>query len=249
MMQKQRTGAFTLVELLVVMAIMGVLAGLMIPVLGSARASARDTQCLGNLRNIGTAMMMYIGVYNDHIPPCGGQGSDTFYLPWYYSLLPYNDDWGIYECPAKATTMEDVPELTEDWQPIEDRPYHAVNYGMNFQFPGTSPEKDLMGDTIQTTMLISVSEVLIIADGAHFPAGTEVSELDGDNELPDSVMYGGLYFSDTLQEGQPTVSPRHRGQTMCLFLDGSVKHLLTRDIFAIGWGLPGCVYDGTLHEF
>ena len=248
MKQQQRTGAFTLVELLVVMAIIGILAGLMIPVLGSARASARDTQCLSNLRNIGTAMMMYIGVYDDHIPSCG-PGEDVYYLPWYYSLLPYNDDWGIYECPAKGTTIEDIPQLSKDLQPIADAQKHAVNYGMNFQFPGTNPNEDLMGGTIQTTMLVSVSDVLLIADGAHFPGSTPVDELDGDNELPDSLIYGGLYFPSMVQEGQPTVSPRHRGQTMCLFLDGSARHLLTRDIFAKERGQPGCVYDATLHQF
>lgn len=248
MKQQQRTGAFTLVELLVVMAIIGILAGLMIPVLGSARASARDTQCLGNLRNIGTAMMMYIGVYDDHIPPAG-QSEDVFYLPWYYSLLPYNDDWGIYECPSKGVTIEDIPELTEDLKTVAGRPYHAVNYGMNFQFPGILPSEDLMGGTIQTTMLISVSEVLIIADGAHFAGSTPASEFKGDNELPGSVMYGGLYFSSTIQEGQPTVSPRHRERTMCLFLDGSAKYVLTKDILAIERDQPGCVYDAALHQF
>lgn len=70
-----RTAAFTLVELLTVIAIIGVLAAIIIPVVGKVRQSANKTTCASNLRQIGVALNSYIADHKGRLP-----GYDP--IPW-----------------------------------------------------------------------------------------------------------------------------------------------------------------------
>lgn len=66
------TSAFTLVELLVVVAIIAILMGMLLPALASARESARKALCLSNLKQIGMGMEMYTSEWNGFFPVVHG---------------------------------------------------------------------------------------------------------------------------------------------------------------------------------
>ena len=64
----RRPCGFTLIELLVVIAIIAILAAMLFPVFARARESARKIQCLSNVKNVATAIQMYLTDY-DRFPP------------------------------------------------------------------------------------------------------------------------------------------------------------------------------------
>jgi len=131
----RRRAGFTLIELLVVIAIIAILAAMLFPVFARARESARKIQCLSNVKNIATAVQMYLTDY-DRMPPSehrpeivdfyesmGGcpaniQGAkNNPYLKWPVMLDEYVKNRDVWRCPS-ARTAEDARVLNPlggDW--------------------------------------------------------------------------------------------------------------------------------------
>src|SRR6266852_4197702 len=65
MQSTRKRNGFTLIELLVVIAIIAILAAILFPVFAQARAKARQTVCLSNVKQIGLGMMMYTQDYDE----------------------------------------------------------------------------------------------------------------------------------------------------------------------------------------
>jgi prepilin-type N-terminal cleavage/methylation domain-containing protein/prepilin-type processing-associated H-X9-DG protein len=104
-MKTNRLG-FTLVELLVVIAIIGVLVALLLPAVQAARESARRSQCVNNLKQLGIAMQNYHDAQG-HLPVanvscCSGT--------WQMSILPYIEQQQLAAMyrflPKNATTFD-----------------------------------------------------------------------------------------------------------------------------------------------
>lgn len=64
----QRRIQFTLIELLIVIAIIAILAGMLLPALNAVRAKAFQTSCLGNMRQVSMTMIMYAGDFKEWLP-------------------------------------------------------------------------------------------------------------------------------------------------------------------------------------
>ena len=100
---RDRQRAFTLVELLVVITIIGILMAMMMPAVMAAREGARRMTCLNNLFQIGVALNSYQSAY-DMLPPgtTDAEGPvhnvpQGYKMSWMVQILPYLDENVIYE--------------------------------------------------------------------------------------------------------------------------------------------------------
>src|SRR5262249_12173711 len=145
---------FTLVELLVVMAIMGVLTGLLVPAIQMARERAALLRCEHNLKQIGAAMHNF-EVANRKLPPGLGYMGSAYGIAFFH-LLPYLETGTLYNsardasnpdifcagynkvdasvvpvfvCPSDATAASG---LVEPWNQVA-KSYGAGSYAANAQ--------------------------------------------------------------------------------------------------------------------
>jgi prepilin-type N-terminal cleavage/methylation domain-containing protein len=131
---------FTLIELLVVIAIIAILAAILFPVFAQARDSARQSTCLHNCKQLGTALMMYAQDYDETLPswPTDRNGVllDSRFATWGWSLwvevlMPYVKNQGVFVCPNGPKTgywQGNFPNAALAGP--KDNPM-AVNYAIN----------------------------------------------------------------------------------------------------------------------
>jgi prepilin-type N-terminal cleavage/methylation domain-containing protein len=137
-----RRRAFTLIELLVVIAIIAILAAILFPVFAQARAQARKTTCISNVKQLGTACMMYAQDYDETFPmlfaqaPAGTPDALGLTFTWHNLCQPYIKNWGLTICPDNDLTHADPvnyldPFLSYGMPPnssIIGKPYYKDTY-------------------------------------------------------------------------------------------------------------------------
>ena len=118
----ERMHAFTLVELLIVIAVVALLAALLFPVFSRVRENARATSCLSNMRQLGSALTLYTQDFDETFPmsrfpdashPLSGcTSSNPAYQPedklqgssynWRRAIIPYVKNLAVFACPSNA---------------------------------------------------------------------------------------------------------------------------------------------------
>ncbi|MDR1283940.1 MAG: prepilin-type N-terminal cleavage/methylation domain-containing protein [Opitutaceae bacterium] len=101
----ETAAAFTLIELLTVITIIGILAGILIPVVASVRKSARNATCISNLRQLHTAVALYAADNKDNLPT-GWLAVAQNSGPWTYKLTGYMQDGSKNYINASITAIK-----------------------------------------------------------------------------------------------------------------------------------------------
>lgn len=224
MADRRRLG-FTLIELLVVIAIIAILAAILFPVFARAKAAAKKTVCLSNMRQIGMAFEMYMADWDDRLPDRrdlklslpGGYRPWTTWPPsdpragWaIIALAPYTKNDEIWMCPTAKAVFKgaiQVEQSTLDgatsnvWLWRFDRPDFPI------------PLDNLWGK--------SPAQAVADLRAANSPF---IGVPDG---VADVEMMVDAYFPDTIPSTPPAYKGKavHFGGRNRLFLDTHVKFL------------------------
>jgi len=129
--------AFTLVELLTVIAIIALLIALLLPAVSAAREAARRIQCANNFRQVALAAHNYAS-HRDHLPPVADQrfgsrdvgfsssrGGPPDSLSWRFTVLPYLEESAVYGQLNKHDAFGDAG-WTIQFNIAENRPYPSM---------------------------------------------------------------------------------------------------------------------------
>ncbi|MCG9894026.1 MAG: DUF1559 domain-containing protein [Fimbriimonadaceae bacterium] len=133
-----RRSAFTLIELLVVIAIIAILAAILFPVFAQAKEAAKRTQSLSNVKQIGTAMHLYMSDYDDTTPSTWVEPSGAS-VDIYQTFQPYLKNMEIFFSPAWTQRVPSGPNAcananTPAGQFVPQDTTRCLGYGYNWGF-------------------------------------------------------------------------------------------------------------------
>jgi prepilin-type N-terminal cleavage/methylation domain-containing protein len=228
-----RRRAFTLVELLIVIAIIGVLMGLLLPAIQAARERARQTQCANHLRNLGTAMQNFATKTSKGTFPGWMQLQRLDpNVPDHYAGTPQSDievSWAAKLLPTL--------DRAGDWQTLLSRGYAtSTNLG--------SPPDDIP----PVDVFVCPDDTQLNDEAAHL---TYVVNSGGPDVLASSSQASAMGGSDSKANGLcHNLVTGFRGQTVKQssgdIPDGSARTILiSENIHKDAPGLPGAPYANT----
>jgi prepilin-type N-terminal cleavage/methylation domain-containing protein/prepilin-type processing-associated H-X9-DG protein len=233
-MKRFASRGFTLIELLVVIAIIAILAAILFPVFAQAREKARQATCQSNLKQLGSALMMYVQDYDETFPMAigsnwGSNGQFSIFptdadgtanpsaarqAMWANVIQPYVKNYNVYRCPS--TVEVDLFKLA--WT---KKIPHSYTYNRLLQFQSQAIMKS-------PANLFLVSEMFghqayTSASGGGEPAVTAPATYGPGRpyQLGDSCgMYTGFSGIELWKYNRT-----HAGMGSFLYADGHVKSL------------------------
>jgi prepilin-type N-terminal cleavage/methylation domain-containing protein/prepilin-type processing-associated H-X9-DG protein len=195
---QKRSRAFTLIEILVVVAILAILAAILFPVFAQAREKARQASCLSNTKQIGLAALLYAQDFDETLPP------------WRVSNLLY---W-VGGRPAPSGPLDKTRGLI--WPYIKSGSLHRCpSYVGGQHLGGTGYGLNAHVSQVPLARLEKPAEVLLFTDAGipNFPTPGQTGE---------TIVVRAPY----LWVPSPEIDFRHQGAANLVWGDGHAKTVL-----------------------
>lgn len=207
---KKKSYVFTLIELLIVIAIIAILSAILLPALNKARTKAKSINCISNQKQLGTAFLFYTQANFDMLPEI----FDATTTMWSQKLVVGGyAHYSNFVCPS-------VPQGADvNWKVAT--PAYALSHpntsGDIFWYPcfGMNPwYKWPRGTNSNEAANRKITR-------AKCPSKTDLTA----DTFSTVVRQAYYYFSDSA--GSPGLAVRHAGAVNCLMLDGHVEVIQT----------------------
>jgi len=223
--------AFTLVELLVVIGIIGLLVAILLPALGKARAQAQTLKCLSNLRQVGIAMQMYCNAQHGYLPyPTTTFGESAL---WFSAIDPYltkvigdANRTGVAQTRSyaeyKQCPVYDTFDGNRSGTGQDTTKEFARTYKMNSMLRHNNPY-----GPAKITEVHRSSEFVMVGDGVSLDQVGYISNQFDNGQFSMEV-------NNITAGGQTWPALRHKGGANILFVDGHATtiNLPTRKVIS-----------------
>lgn len=206
-----RKRGLTLVEMLIVIAIIGTLVALLLPAIQSARASAFKTSCSNRMRQVGLAMTMFCDANQGRFPQNAHAGAGN---SWIYTLAPYLEDMDVVRiCPL---------------DPNAD--LRLTNKQTSYVISGYITSASQAASVLEMRKLKAPSRTITVCEGSNLRS---VSNLGAEHTHPwnwfsAANITAGTVWAEALKEIQPN---QHMGDSAnYLYADAHVETISALDL-------------------
>lgn len=229
---RAKHSGFTLLELLIVIAIVGILVAILFPVFARAKEKARQVTCLSNMKHLGLALQQYAQDHNGFLPIQIGDGAsplpgnqgflDNGKVPssqvnWAGGVYPYVKNLGDYLCPTAQ------PSLGAAGKPCDP----LVKARTNYLYNGVLMHLNALNGLYVSKSLAKVpvpSNTIMLQENSDYSSCALIR--------PRSMVVSGPYRDaqcDTGPKGE-NYSELHSGGGNLVFVDGHVKYQVRESI-------------------